>query len=235
MITSRGISNKLLTSRCSSAADNQPPPADIRLHLRRPKPHAPLKPTVLSLPITPVSFPYNVVTSSSPSTTTSSDILRLMDGLGLSLQSDDYALLMKECTVACDSAGAAELHAHLCRRPRCLKANLPTLINRLLLMYVSCGYLDTARHLFDQMAVRKELLLLFDFNSWAILIMAYLHDANYDEAFTLFAKLIKNCHCISRFPPWFVACMLEASAKAVTTGRLDQQVHGLLLKLDNTS
>ncbi|XP_059443949.1 pentatricopeptide repeat-containing protein At1g31790 [Corylus avellana] len=151
---------------------------------------------------------------------TSSDVLRLMDSLGLRIPPDIYASLIRECTLAADSTRAAELHYHISRSG--LRAPL-SLLNRLLLMYVSCGLLDTARQLFDRMTLKKN------FISWATMIVGYANDANYDEAISLFVKM-QYQFTMLEFPTWIIVCVLEACVCTRNMG-LGKQVHGCLHKL----
>nr|GEZ49015.1 hypothetical protein [Tanacetum cinerariifolium] len=51
---------------------------------------------------------------------------------------------------------------------------------RVLIMYVSCGSLDIARKVFDEMSKK-------DFNSWAIMIAGYADNGEYKEVIRLFA------------------------------------------------
>ncbi|GLT81012.1 hypothetical protein SLA2020_524200 [Shorea laevis] len=155
-------------------------------------------------------------------TATASDVLHLLDSLSLRVPSDIYTSLIKECTAIRDSAGALQLHAHI-KRSR-LKPTL-NLINRLLLMHVSCGHLETTRQLFDQMTLR-------DFNSWAIMIVAYIDTGEYEEGIALFVQM-QNYISMSKFPAWIVVCILKVCVLTRNVA-LGKQVHGQLLKLGAT-
>lgn len=157
--------------------------------------------------------------SCSSHTTTTSDILRLMDTLSLPIPPDIYASFIKECTIARHSRRALELHSHI-KKSR-IKLSLP-LLNRLLLMHVTCGHLDIAHQLFDQMFLR-------DFNSWAIMIVACLHAGDSEQAIAYFA-LMENRDFMFKFPPWVIACLLK-SCVLTKNMELGKQVHGQLLKL----
>ncbi|XVF47201.1 hypothetical protein PTKIN_Ptkin03bG0090000 [Pterospermum kingtungense] len=152
-------------------------------------------------------------------THTTSDILRLMDSLSLPIPPDIYASLIKECTIARHSRRALELHAHIKNSRSKLSLSL---LNRLLLMHVSCGHLEIARQLFDQMFLR-------DFNSWAIIIVACLHAGESEQAIAYFA-LMEHREFMFKFPPWVIACLLK-SCVLTKNMELGKQVHGQLLKL----
>jgi pentatricopeptide repeat protein len=149
---------------------------------------------------------------------TCSDVLRLMDGLKLPIPDDMYALLVQECTLTADSVRAMELHTRITRS---LKPPLP-LLNRLLLMHLSCGLFDTARHLFDRM-IRK------DFLTWATMILAYAANADYYEAVNLFLNM-QSQFTFLEFPTWLIVCVLQACLCTKNMG-LGKQVHASLLKL----
>ncbi|GKU96046.1 hypothetical protein SLEP1_g9327 [Rubroshorea leprosula] len=155
-------------------------------------------------------------------TATASDVLHLLDSLSLRVPSDIYTSLIKECTAIRDSAGALQLHAHI-KRSR-LKPTL-NLINRLLLMHVSCGHLETARQLFDQMTLK-------DFNSWANMIVAYIDTGEYEEGIALFVQM-QNYISMLKFPAWIVVCILKVCVLTRNVA-LGKQVHGQLLKLGAT-
>ncbi|KOM41731.1 hypothetical protein LR48_Vigan04g192900 [Vigna angularis] len=98
---------------------------------------------------------------------TTSYILHLMDALPFPILVDIYTLLIKECTVSGDPETAIELYTHISKSG--MKPPLPFL-NRILIMFVSCGLLENARHMFDKMRVR-------DFNSWVTMFVAYYDNA----------------------------------------------------------
>ncbi|KZV31495.1 pentatricopeptide repeat-containing protein [Dorcoceras hygrometricum] len=116
--------------------------------------------------------------------TTTSDVLYLMDSLKLPLQLDIYASLVTECTKLRDPFKAVELHKHM-RKGR-IRLSLP-LLNRILLMYVSCGCTENARQLFDQMFVR-------DFSTWAVMIAGFCEEGSYIESVSLFTKMLREQH-----------------------------------------
>lgn len=155
-----------------------------------------------------------------PARSTATDILRLMDGLGFSIPIDIYTSLIEVCTVSGDPKTAMELHTHITQSG--IKPSL-SLLNRLLVMFVSCGMVDCARHLFDAMTVR-------DFNTWATLIVAYFDNADYEEAIGLFLDML-NQVVVLELPKWIVVCLLKACACSMNLG-LGKQVHGWLYKLD---
>ncbi|KAF7809532.1 putative carotenoid cleavage dioxygenase 4, chloroplastic [Senna tora] len=156
-----------------------------------------------------------------PKPTTTSDILRLMDGLAFSIPIDIYTILIEECTVSGDPNTAMELFTHI-TQSGIIKPPL-TLLNRLLVMFVSCGLVEHAHHLFDKMSVR-------DFNSWATLIVAYFNDSNYEEAIGLFLGMIHQVGMLE-LPKWVLLCLLKACGCTMNLG-LGKQIHGWLFKFN---
>lgn len=153
--------------------------------------------------------------------TTTSDVLKLFDRLRFPIPPDIYTCLIKECIFSEDSSMALELHVHI--KTSNFKPSV-FFLNRLLLMHVSCGILPTARQLFDQMPVK-------DLYSWAIIVVAYIDVADYEESIALFVKMMK-IHMLLEFPPWIIVCLLKACA-GTSNVQLGKQLHGLLLKLGN--
>lgn len=161
----------------------------------------------------------NSTTSEVKENATTSDILRLMDGLHLPVSSDMYDSLIRECTVAGDSFLALELHSHI-KRSR-VRPSL-NLMNRLLLMQVSCGNLGAARKLFDQMAVK-------DLNSWASMILAYLDAGKFEDAIETFWEM-EYCNLMWKIPGWLLVYMLKVCMLTENV-ELGKQLHGQFLKL----
>ncbi|XP_050906263.1 pentatricopeptide repeat-containing protein At1g31790 [Lathyrus oleraceus] len=150
-----------------------------------------------------------------------SHILPLMDALHFPISVDMYTSLVKECTLSGNPETAIELHTHITRSG--VEPPLP-LINRILIMFVSCGLLDNARHVFDSMLVR-------DFHSWAILFVAYYENSEYENATDVFLGMLCQLGVMGfHFPPWIWSCLLTACAYTVNVP-LGMQVHGCLLKL----
>ncbi|KAI3756132.1 hypothetical protein L1987_55946 [Smallanthus sonchifolius] len=157
------------------------------------------------------------------STTTSSDVLRLLDCLGFPVPDALYISLIKECTHFLDADEAVLLHAHLTRNRRD-KPRLD-LVNRILIMFISCGCMQNARQVFDEMTKR-------DFNSWAIMIAGYTDSGDYQEVINLFTdpKLQYIIYSCSSFPvSWVFVCVLKACANTLNV-TLGKQIHGWLLK-----
>ncbi|KAJ0237012.1 Pentatricopeptide repeat-containing protein [Hirschfeldia incana] len=188
---------------------------DTHLLLRRPK-HQNSEPVVVLQAQIPIDRPQTPIPRCS-----TSDILRIMDSLSLPGNEDLYSSLAKESTSECDQRGAYDLTVHILKssvRPR------TSFLNRLLLMHVSCGRLDTARQVFDRMPRR-------DFHSWAIVILGYIETGcDYEEAVSLFVSMLEHQNCASKIAPWIMGCVLKASAVMGDLG-LGQQVHGLCQKL----
>uniref|UniRef100_A0AAP0DV80 Pentatricopeptide repeat-containing protein n=1 Tax=Deinandra increscens subsp. villosa TaxID=3103831 RepID=A0AAP0DV80_9ASTR len=156
-------------------------------------------------------------------TTTSSDILRLLDCLGFPVPDALYISLIKECTHYLDADEAVSLHDHLTRN----RSNKPRLdlLNRILIMFISCGCMQNARQVFDEMTKR-------DFNSWAIMIAGYADSGDYEEVISLFTnpKLHYIIYSCSSFPvSWVFVCVLKACASTFNL-KLGKQIHSWLLK-----
>ncbi|KAL5800814.1 hypothetical protein ACOSQ3_032446 [Xanthoceras sorbifolium] len=201
-------------------------------HLRSPnqKPIIPLK-TTSTRNISWIQKLNNKTKFKSTPSSTTTDILSLFDNLCLPITPDIYTSLIKECTLKKDSSRALELHDHI------KNTNFrPTLVllNRLILMHVSCGQLFTARQLFDQMPFK-------DLYSWAVIILGYIDVADYQESITLFVNMImqqqqlcRTSHLLLEFPSWIIVCLLKACVCTLNM-ELGKQVHGLLLKLGRSS
>ncbi|KAJ7953277.1 Pentatricopeptide repeat-containing protein family [Quillaja saponaria] len=187
-------------------------------------------------------------------TCTTSDVLLLMDGLGFPIPTDIYTTLIEDCTVTGDPNRAIELHNHI--NLSGLKPPL-RLLNRMLIMFVSCGLLESARQMFDLMPLK-------DFNSWAILIVGYTNNSDYDEAcledaniafnrmprhdtMSWTSKIINNCgeqhfsEVISDFQEmgrqgikknsYTFSSVLRACGRILDHGHSGQQVHVDAIKL----
>ncbi|KAJ0098618.1 hypothetical protein Patl1_22236 [Pistacia atlantica] len=151
-----------------------------------------------------------------------------MVALRLPIPPDMFTSLVKDCTVKKDSNGAIELYSYIINNNnnRVLKPTV-LLLNRLLLLHVSCGQLYTARQLFDQMSLR-------DFNSWAIMILGYIDIADYQESIALFVQMMKLQQQELVFPSWIIVCILKACVCTMNMG-LGKQVHALLFKLGSSN
>ncbi|KAK2977866.1 hypothetical protein RJ640_024584 [Escallonia rubra] len=202
---SRNISNTIATSK---------KPA-FRIHLSSQKPNR----KTLQL-----TRPLEKKNKTTTPTCTSSDILRLIDALGFPVPMDVYASLVKECTVSRDPDLAIELHTHIERsgiRPRL------SLLNRILLMYVSCGCMEHARQVFDEMSIK-------DLHSWAAMIAGYAHNSGYEEAVELFVEMqyhyYHDIDDMLKFPmSWILVCILQACVHTENIA-LGSQIHGWLIK-----
>ncbi|XP_058077519.1 pentatricopeptide repeat-containing protein At1g31790 [Magnolia sinica] len=201
-----------LLNHCSSGSvvnkmRNSPPPPSIRL----------------------LPYPTNVeLKSIKPKTnkekrSTTTDVLRLMDSLQLPIQADTYVSLLKECTDSRDALRGAEVHYHIQRGsliPRIIFAN------RLLLMYVVCGELHAAHHLFDRMPARNPI-------SWAILIFGHAENDDHQQVLRLFLDSIRENDGL--LEP--IASVIVSVIKACTQCcyfQLGKQVHGRLWKMGFT-
>ncbi|GJV42984.1 pentatricopeptide repeat-containing protein [Tanacetum coccineum] len=85
--------------------------------------------------------------------------------------------------------------------------------------------LDNARKMFDEMSKK-------DFNSWAIMIVGYADNSEYEEVIRLFVndKFWYIMYSFGSFPvSWIVVCVLKACGETMNV-ELGEQVHGWLLK-----
>lgn len=222
-------------------ADNSTCPSpnhqlQLRLPLRNPKHNLNLNPSLLhNFPPHTSSQPPQPLTPKKTTTltnknnnkkkkrkgATTSHILSLMDALSFPITIDTYTSLIKECTLSGDPQTAIQLHTHITNSG--INPPLP-LLNRILVMFVSCGLLESARHLFDTMTVR-------DFHSWAILFVAHYENSDYEEATCVFVSMLCQLGMMEfEFPPWIWSCLLKACACTVNIP-LGMQVHGCLIKL----
>lgn len=161
--------------------------------------------------------------NATPTTSTPTDILRLMDGLGLPIPPDIYASLIKESSTTGDATQATQLLAHINRSGLPLSS---ALLNPILLMYVSCGLIHTARHMFDKMNVLNKNSI-----SWAIMLAAYMDNGFYEEAIFLFVQMMElHSTIMLELPAWIFICVLKACVHTMNL-TLGKQVHGWLLKV----
>ncbi|GAB4825011.1 hypothetical protein Ancab_007884 [Ancistrocladus abbreviatus] len=164
---------------------------------------------------------------------TSSDVLCLIDSLGLIATPDIYASLIDECTREGDPSRANELCAHIQSNKRVMHfMQQPcglSLVNRVMLMDVSCGCVDASFHLFNKMSQRDSV-------SWAIMIAGFTHYAMYDQALDLFAKMPSHClgqqSCVTMRV--IVVCVLKACV-CTRNMMMGKVVHGWLTKLNYDS
>ncbi|KAI8538169.1 hypothetical protein RHMOL_Rhmol09G0081100 [Rhododendron molle] len=204
-------------------------PCQIHLPLKKPtilqqlhhRPPLPPPPSIISPP--------NKKNNTTPTTNNNhlTDVLRLMDGLGLPIPVDIYTSLVKECTETRDPAGASALVAHINKSG--IRPGLHFL-NRILLMYVACGLIGNAHRLFGKMPVK-------DFNSWAAMVAGYIDNDKYEEGICLFVEMMRNHQNGRRnanmlgFPySWIVVCILKACVHTKNLG-LGKQIHGWLTKI----
>ncbi|CAN4076400.1 unnamed protein product [Withania somnifera] len=159
-------------------------------------------------------------------TCTISDVLRLMDSLGLDIPQDIYVSLIKECTESRESLQAVELYTHICKSD--VIPSLP-LLNRLLLMLVSCGCVEYARQLFDKMRVRNS-------KSWAAIIAGCVENGEYEGVMYLFIEMQSEvgnlCKSGDVIDDGILVCVLKACVEMMNL-EFGKQVHGWLLKLGN--
>ncbi|KAL3818350.1 hypothetical protein ACJIZ3_004255 [Penstemon smallii] len=150
-----------------------------------------------------------------------------MDSLKLTIPLDMYTSLIKECTKLGDPLKANELHQHI--RKTGIRLNLQ-LLNRILLMYVSCGCFEHARQLFDQIPVT-------DFNSWAVMIAGCVENGEHSAAIDLFISMLREKkietsgdHLINISFSGILVCVLKACLSTMDL-ELGMQVHGWFWKM----
>ncbi|KAL6549783.1 hypothetical protein OROMI_020271 [Orobanche minor] len=204
------------TPDTTSAAN---PQIQIQWPLHRPEYNPPKPIRIKSVPKNPKTKPVT--------TTTTSDVLLLMDSLRLPIPADIYTSLVKECAKLGDPLKAIEIHQHVIKSGLRLSLHF---LNRILLMYVSCGCLGHARQVFDQMLVR-------DFNSWAVVIAGCVENGEHHEAIKLFIKMLheKGFENIGGGQmglsvSGILVCVLKACLCTMDI-ELGVQVHGWLWKM----
>lgn len=213
-------------------------PTQIHLPLKKPnnlqqihnRPHLlPPPPPIISPPNKKTKT--TTTTAANNDTNHLTDVLRLMDGLGLPIPLDIYTSLIKECTETRDPTGAMALVAHINKSG--IRPGLQFL-NRILLMYVSCGLIENAHQLFDKMPVK-------DCNSWAAMVAGFIENDKYEEAISLFVEMRRNHRRKRRdtymlgFPySWIIVCILKACVQTMNLG-LGKQIHGWLTKIGYSS
>nr|XP_016441906.1 PREDICTED: pentatricopeptide repeat-containing protein At1g31790-like [Nicotiana tabacum] len=147
-----------------------------------------------------------------------------MDGLGLNIPVDIYVSLIKECTESRDPLKAVELYTHICKSD--VIPSLP-LLNRVLLMLVSCGCFQHARQLFDKMRVRNS-------KSWAAIIAGCVENNECEEALRLFlamqSETVNVCKCGDLIDDGILVCVLKACVEMMNL-ELGKQIHGWLIKV----
>ncbi|XP_057543343.1 pentatricopeptide repeat-containing protein At1g31790 [Amaranthus tricolor] len=158
-----------------------------------------------------------------------SDVLRLMDGLEFTFSPDIYASLIDECTQKTDKIQAVELYNHMKLNGRMTyflnESTGLLLLNRILLMLVSCGCFDIAHQVFDEMQHRN-------FVSLAIMMGGLIHNHLFEQAILLFVNM--HQYFIHQKTDIglevVVVCFLKACVhlKSVELGKM---VHGWLLKM----
>lgn len=192
----------------------------IQLPLHRPQPryHRPIEQSSKK-----INGDDNFRTSSTPS-----DILRLMDSLKLPVTVDLYVSLIKECTKLGDPLEATELHDQV--KNSGIRPDLH-FINLLLLMNVCCNCMPTARELFDKMSVRNAY-------SWAVMIGGYFENGEYRLVIDLFLEMLSwdgaksdefDDDLISTAVSGIIVCVLKACVKTMNL-ELGKQVHGLIIR-----
>lgn len=91
-----------------------------------------------------------------------------------------FPFLVKECTSRLDGSTGRSLHAQGIKYGLC---NDTFVQNSLLALYSACGFLSSARRLFDGMGVKRDIV------SWNSMIIGYLRGGELDEALDLFRKM----------------------------------------------
>ncbi|KAL0903257.1 hypothetical protein M5K25_027619 [Dendrobium thyrsiflorum] len=166
------------------------------------------------------------------SSSTASDVLRLMDGLQLPVEADTYAYLLQECARSGDFLQGSAVHAHIRRRfigGRSLLRQ-PTglfLANGLLVVYAACHHVKLAQQLFDQMPLRDSIS--------RVITMSSLSENNDDlGALQLFVGMHPGREDWWLVDPLGFRVVLWTCVRAREIG-LGQQLHGLVVKLTGCS
>ncbi|KAL8104189.1 pentatricopeptide repeat-containing protein At1g31790 [Apium graveolens] len=154
-----------------------------------------------------------------------SDVLRLMDTLSITIPTDIYISLLKECTHSKDIDQAILLHQHILNSGLSLGVSLR---NRFLLLFGYCGFMTIARQLFDEMHNK-------DSNSWAAMIAGYMSSGEYPQVIHLFLGMQRFKYGDKNavwFPySWILVSVIQACVETEDF-ELGRQIHGLLWKVD---
>ncbi|KAJ3669329.1 hypothetical protein LUZ60_011279 [Juncus effusus] len=157
---------------------------------------------------------------SSNSNNSPGDVLKLMDLLQFRLSEEMYLDLIKECTDTRDAIQGAIVHTHVMKSYK--NRHSLVLLNRLILMYASCGEIKSARKLFDEMPFRDTL-------SWATIIAAYSEYSNgHYHALKLFVKM----HFELREGQYYSHAIVVALRSCAQSENLQLglQIHSLMIK-----
>lgn len=223
-IATQNISKQIcctIPSTCKGIASVSPSniPIQISLPLHRPHRKSPNQPIKEN--------PRKTIISDDPSPSCStSDVLRLMDSLKVTVTLDLYVSLIKDCIKAGDALQADKLYRHFMGSG--LRPTLP-LLNLFLFMWLSCGCLESARELFGRMTPRN-------IYSWAAMIVAYFEKDHYEETINLFAKMLylgrteigtddARVDVVSRM----LVCVLKSCVEVMDL-EFGKQVHSWIIK-----
>uniref|UniRef100_A0A803KX18 Pentatricopeptide repeat-containing protein n=2 Tax=Chenopodium quinoa TaxID=63459 RepID=A0A803KX18_CHEQI len=152
-----------------------------------------------------------------------------MDGLGVVVTPDIYASLVVECTQKQDAIEAAGIYTHMKKNAgivRFLKGSSGLcLLNRILLMLVSCGCFDVAHQLFDEMPHRN-------FISLAIVMAALIDNHLFEEALELFVNMHRY-FVYQEFDSGLEIVLVSFLKACVHLKEVDlgKMVHGWMLKM----
>jgi pentatricopeptide repeat protein len=165
--------------------------------------------------------PSHEVALAPPFSSGAGDVLRMLDALRLQPDEDLYISLLRDCA---DAAEVAAVHAHIASCSAYGGLPLP-LANRVLLSYAACGDIISARQVFDRMPATNGM-------AWATMVSAYSDRCLHHDAMHLFAQMCHKVHgltddCCAHA----IVAVLRSCARA-GEGRLSQQVHALVIKLD---
>ncbi|XP_021730714.1 LOW QUALITY PROTEIN: pentatricopeptide repeat-containing protein At1g31790-like [Chenopodium quinoa] len=145
------------------------------------------------------------------------------------ITTDIYVSLVVECTQKRDAIEAAAIYTHMKKNAgivRFLKGSTGLcLLNRILLMLVSCGCFDVAHQLFDEMPRRN-------FISLAIVMAALIDNHLFEEALGLFVKMYR-CFVYQEFDSGLEVVLVSFLKACVHLKEVDlgKMVHGWMLKM----
>lgn len=160
---------------------------------------------------------------------TSSDILCLMGSLGFTVTPDIYACLIDECIRKGDAYRASELWTHMKRNKPMMRFLSKTkglfFLNRILIMFMSCGSVEAAHQLFDRMSRR-------DTTAWCLMIAGLVDNSLHCEALDLFSQMMLHPmnHQNDAVLQILFACVLKACIYDMNLD-LGRTLHGWAIKL----
>eukprot|EP01018_Ginkgo_biloba_P015752 Gb_28279 [translate_table: standard] len=134
-------------------------------------------------------------------------------GPGVCTDLDYYVSKLKFCTRIKEGK---RLHAHMIK----IGFNQDiSLLNRIVAMYVRCGSLDHARHVFDEMPERNVV-------SWTAIIVGYARHGHVEEALTLFCRM----QLLGTKPNQFTFAFILRVCAGLEALEFGKQIHNCIIK-----